>query len=245
MLDYVAQANKKYSFESRLRALVGKSIPNRIEDEVEKGFTYLPRGCAIEMDKLAQQYILDNIQGAIWNSRRLVNEVLHYRQNFKDELTLSNFLSHFNLDPRALYKSTCWCELLRSGNELSYEDDEYSGTFAKNMKRLVHVNGIGYIRFMQQLIADGFSYEHNKVNDIYALMLYYALYGAPLSKSGVGSVDEGLRIFGQHKCFVEELKELLDYIVNNLNVNTRLIPELEACPWNSSAATQGKSSSSF
>ena len=84
------------------------------------------------------------------------------------------------------------------------------------MKRLVHVNGIGYIRFMQQLIADGFSYEHNKVNDIYALMFYYAIYGAPLSKSGVGSVDEGLRIFGQHKCFVEELKELLDYIVNNL-----------------------------
>ena len=230
VLDYVAQANKKYSFESRLRALVGKSIPNRIEDEVEKGFTYLPRGCAIEMDKLAQQYILDNIQGAIWNSRRLVNEVLHYRQNFKDELTLSNFLSHFNLDPRALYKSTCWCELLRSGNELSYEDDEYSGTFAKNMKRLVHVNGIGYIRFMQQLIADGFSYEHNKVNDIYALMFYYAIYGAPLSKSGVGSVDEGLRIFGQHKCFVEELKELLDYIVNNLNVNTRLIPELGGLP---------------
>ena len=230
VLDYVAQANKKYSFESRFRALVGKNISNRIEDQIEKGFTYLPRGCAIEMDKLAQQYILDNIQGAIWNSRRLVNEVLHYRQNFKDELTLSNFLAHFNLDPRALYKSTCWCELLRSGNELSYEDDAYTDIFAKNMWRLVHVNGIGYIRFMQQLIADGFSYEHNKVNDIYALMLYYALYGAPLSKSGVGSVDEGLRIFGQHKCFVEELKELLDYIVNNLNVNTRLIPELGGLP---------------
>lgn len=230
MLDYVAQANKKYSFESRFRALVGKNISNRIEDQIEKGFTYLPRGCAIEMDKLAQQYILDNIQGAIWNSRRLVNEVLHYRQNFKDELTLSNFLAHFNLDPRALYKSTCWCELLRSGNELSYEDDAYTDIFAKNMKRLVHVNSIGYIRFMQKLISDGFTYEHNKVSDIYALMLYYALYGAPLSKSGVGSVDEGLRIFGQHKCFVEELKELLDYIVNNLNVNTRLIPELGGLP---------------
>ena len=230
VLDYVAQANKKYSFESRLRALVGKSIPNRIEDEVEKGFTYLPRGCAIEMDKLAQQYILDNIQGAIWKSRRLVNEVLHYRQNFKDELTLSNFLAHFNLDPRALYKSTCWCELLRSGNELSYEDDAYTDIFAKNMWRLVHVNSIGYIRFMQKLISDGFTYEHNKVSDIYALMLYYALYGAPLPKSGVGSVENGLRIFGEHQCFVEELRELLDYIVNNLNVNTRLIPELGGLP---------------
>ena len=230
VLAYVAQANKKYSFESRLRALVGKSIPNRIEDEVEKGFTYLPRGCAIEMDKLAQQYILDNIQGAIWNSRRLVNEVLHYRQNFKDELTLSNFLAHFNLDPRALYKSTCWCELLRSGNELSYEDDAYTDIFAKNMWRLVHVNSIGYIRFMQKLISDGFTYEHNKVSDIYALMLYYALYGAPLPKSGVGSVENGLRIFGEHQCFVEELRELLDYIVNNLNVNTRLIPELGGLP---------------
>ena len=230
VLDYVAQANKKYSFESRFRALVGKNISNRIEDQIEKGFTYLPRGCAIEMDKLAQQYILDNIQGAIWNSRRLVNEVLHYRQNFKDELTLSNFLAHFNLDPRALYKSTCWCELLRSGNELSYEDDAYTDIFAKNMKWLVHVNSIGYIRFMQKLISDGFTYEHNKVSDIYALMLYYALYGAPLPKSGVGSVENGLRIFGEHQCFVEELRELLDYIVNNLNVNTRLIPELGGLP---------------
>lgn len=231
VLDYVAQANKKYSFESRIRALVGKNISNRLEDQVAKGFTYLPRGCAIEMDKLAQQYILDNIQGAIWNSRRLINnEVMHYRQNFKDELTLSNFLAHFNLDPRALYKSTCWSELLRNGNELSYEDDAYTDVFAKNMWRLVHVNSIGYIRFMQKLISDGFTYEHNKVNDIYALMLYYALYAAPLPKSGVGSVEEGLRIFGAHQCFVEELRELLDYIVNNLNVNTRLIPELGGLP---------------
>ena len=65
----------------------------------------LPRGCAITMDKIAQRYILDNIRSAIFNQRRIVNEMQLFQTNTGRELTLSHFLEQFDLDIRQIYKN--------------------------------------------------------------------------------------------------------------------------------------------
>ena len=69
VLDFVAQANVKYNYESRFRALIGPSNSS-VRKLVDKGFTVLPRGCSINMELQAQQYILSNISESIFNLRR-------------------------------------------------------------------------------------------------------------------------------------------------------------------------------
>lgn len=61
VLDFVAQANKKYNFAGRFTALLGKKDVS-IKKEIEGGFPHVPKGCAIQLEKVAQERILDNIR---------------------------------------------------------------------------------------------------------------------------------------------------------------------------------------
>jgi superfamily II DNA or RNA helicase len=71
VLDFVNQAHVQYNFAEKFRAITGKTN-QPIEKEIEKGFTHLPAGCNIVMEKQAKAYILENIKNAIFNLTQLV-----------------------------------------------------------------------------------------------------------------------------------------------------------------------------
>lgn len=229
VLDYVCQANKNYSYESRIRALAGRNHKD-LKREVVDGFTFLPRGCSINMDKLSQHYVLENIKSATFNLSRLKDEVQNYNQNFDDGLTLCHFIHKFDLDIRTIYKTTCWSQLKRLTGMVSYEINDMTGMFERNMKQTVHWNDIRLINFIKSLIANGFEYKHTRDNDIYALILYYALYGKKISKTKFSSVEEALKEFSKYNIFVAELGEIMDYLTDKINVTTSKITELGDCP---------------
>ena len=230
MLDYVAQANNHYSYESRFNALIDRYNTKDIKRQVAEGFDFLPRGCSIKMDKIAQKYILDNIKQAVWNKQRILRELASYSSNFSDVLTLGSFLDHFDLDPRAVYKVKCWSEFLRETGRVHYVDDKYSLVYAKNMSQLIHVNSNSYLKFIRELVDKDFHYEHTDKNNLFALMLYYELYGQPIKKFGFNSIDEALNTFAQHAVFVDELRQLVDYQIDHLNVITTPIEGFEDSP---------------
>lgn len=227
VLDYVAQANKNFSYESRLRALIGRSRRS-MKDQVADGFAQLPRGCSINMDKLSRQYILDNIKNAIFNKKRLQMEVQNYRQNFDDGLCLKNFVKNFDLDVRTVYKVACWSKLKKMAGIIDYDDDQFTATYEQNMRKLVHWNDIRLIQFVEDLVTNNFEYEPTVANERYATLLYYDLYGKKLDTNVFCSVDEALCEFGRHKVFIDELLELLDYLTDRLNVATSPISEFGA-----------------
>ena len=229
VLDYVSQANRNYSYESRIRALTGRNHKN-LKDEVSNGFTFLPRGCSINMDKLSQQYVLENIKSAIFNLKRLKTEVQNYSLNFSDGLTLLHFIHNFDLDIRTIYKTTCWSKLKKLTGMVNYQNDDMTELFEKNMKQTVHWNDIRLINFVKQLISNRFEYRHTHTNDIYALILYYALYNKALSKTQFRSVEDALREFSKYSVFVDELNEIMDCLTDKLNVSTSQITELGNCP---------------
>ncbi len=229
VLDFVAQAHVNYSFESRFRALIPKSksvSTNTIKSAVAKSFTMLPRGCNITMDKLAREYIFSNINSAIFNLRRLRQEVAQFRVNSDKPLNLQNFLNQFDLDIRVIYKTKCWNALLKEAGMLSYPTDRFTSEFEKNMSRLIHVNSIRYLGFINQLINNGFNYKHTPRNNTFALMLYYDLFVKSIDNFGFASVDEGLKKFGSYPLFVEELRQIVQYLSEHLIISTKPIVEL-------------------
>ena len=220
-----------YSYESRFRALIPKSksgTTTAIKDAVAESFTMLPRGCTITMDKLAREYIMSNIKSAIFNLRRLVQEVRQFRANSDKPLSLPTFLTQFDLDIRIVYKTRCWSALLREAGMLDYPLDEFTKVFEKNMSRLIHVNSVRYLGFISKLIDDGFEYEHNAKNSTFALMLYYDLFAKSIENFGLESVDEGLKKFGSYPVFVDELRQIIQYLSERLMISTKPIAELGA-----------------
>jgi len=73
----VAQLNQKYDIASRFRSLLTRTDKSVVE-QIKHGFTLLPHGCTIHMEEKAQEYVLQNIKAAIYNRKRLVQELHGY-----------------------------------------------------------------------------------------------------------------------------------------------------------------------
>lgn len=230
VLDFVAQANQHYNFESRIRALTGPNNHN-MKDSVKNGFTMLPRGCDIVMEPKAQSFILQSITKAIFNKQRLVREVTNYHLNFTDELTLGHFLDHFSLDPEAVYKVMCWTSLLKTAGVLKFEEDAYTKIFEKSMANFLHLNSLSLIQFIKHLLVNNFEYVHNDCNRKFALITYYNLFGrTSIDRLGFTSIDKAFQIFLRYPLFVAELQAIMNYLEDHLNVQTEPIEGLENVP---------------
>ena len=137
VFDFVAQLNKKYDFTSRFRSLMVRK-DRSVVDQVKNGFTLLPHGCTIHMEEKAQQYVLENIKAAIYNKKRLVQELCTYDHT----PSLREFVENNGQDVRLIYKGTCWSSLKREAGLCSYTDDDNTGRFERYISNLVHANSV-------------------------------------------------------------------------------------------------------
>ena len=229
VLDFVAQANRKYDFASKFRALTLHPEKN-IQKQIKEGFTLLPLGCSIVMEKKARQYILDNIQSAIYNKNRLIREI----NSFSTIPTLSQFLENNGQDIRIIYQGTnCWSSLKRSAGRISYTDDAITKRLERGMANLIHHNTTSFLNFIKKFIS-GESVHLLESNKSYALMLYYALYQDKISKTEFRSINEALELIhaSQYICFKQEISEIVSYLLEHLEIKTKplganIIPGLE------------------
>ena len=227
VLDFVAQANREYDFASRFRALTLHPEKN-IKRQIEDGFTLLPHGCSIVMEKKARQYILDNIQSAIYNKTRIVREINSYVNGVP---TISQFLEGNGQDIRILYQGTnCWTSLKRAAGKISYEDDAITKRLEKGVFNLIHHNTAKFLRFVKKFMNGSQDYLNSEYKR-YALMLYYALFQDKLKNTDFNSINEALELLHEekYKFFNQEVKEIVDYLLENLKIKTKSL-NLEFCP---------------
>lgn len=229
VLDFVAQANRKYDFASRFRALTLNPEKN-IQKQIKDGFTLLPLGCSVVMEKKARQYILDNITSAIYNKNRIVKEI----NSYTSIPTLSQFLENNGQDIRILYTgSNCWSSLKQAAGRISYTDDAVTKRLEKGMANLIHHNTASFLHFVERFIK-GEDVHKVEANKTYAIMLYYALFQDKISKAGLSSVNEALELIHapQYIWFKQEISEITSYLLANLEIKTtpisaEFIPGLE------------------
>lgn len=225
VLDFVAQLNRQYDFTSRFRALCIRKDRN-IEEQVKNGFTLLPHGCSIFMERKAKKYILENIHSAIYNSRRLVRELMAY-----DSVpTLSQFVSNCGQDIRLIYKGgRCWTSLkCEAGKCAPLQEDAVVKRLVKGMGNLVHINSMAFIRFIRNFIKNGcrvvtdksIGKREKQANEQFAVMLYYALFQDRIGKLGYSDMYEALHLVEHYPSFKQEIIELTDYLQENLEFKT-------------------------
>lgn len=226
VLDFVAQANRKYDFASRFRALTLHPEKN-IQKQIKEGFTLLPLGCSIVMEKKARQYILDNITSAIYNKNRIIKEI----NSYSAIPTLTQFLENNGQDIRILYQgSNCWSSLKRAAGRISYADDAVTKRLEKGMSNLIHHNTSSFLRFVERFIA-GENVHKVEANKPYTIMLYYALFQDRLGLTPFSSANEALDLIHvpQYADFKQEMSEIVSYLLAHLEIKTTPI-EAEGIP---------------
>lgn len=222
VFDFVAQLNQKYDFTSRFRSLMTRKDKS-VVDQVKNGFTLLPHGCTIHMEEKAQQYVLENIKAAVYNKRRLIQELRSY-----DHCpTLKEFIENNGQDIRIIYKDgKCWTSLKREAGLCTYDSDEYTKRFEKGISNLVHANSVAYLHFVKKVLANlsavSFADDREKT---FGVMLYYTLFIDKISKVGLKSIEDGLSLLASYPLFISELQELTDYLLANLEMKTFSVGE--------------------
>ena len=232
VLDFVAQANQTYNYESRFRALVGRTS-NSIEDEIKNGFTFLPRGCSITMERQAQAYILKNIHEALFNLTRLRKECRSFTQNTGRELTYPNFIDNFNLDWRLVYKTPgSWTRLkVQSGIEVAgFEaESKYTKLLEGGLARLFHTNSYEYLTYLQRLIGNGMSQidKPTKREEKFLQLFYYTIWMDEPQKVNktyglaLAGIEDAVQSAASMQWFMEELSFLVELRRNQLNKTTK------------------------
>ena len=71
VLDFIGQANKKYNFEEKFAALLSNTA-HSVSREIKEGFLSAPKGCYIQLEKIAAKYVLDNISASYDRTSGLV-----------------------------------------------------------------------------------------------------------------------------------------------------------------------------
>jgi superfamily II DNA or RNA helicase len=72
VLDFIGQAHANYNFEAKFRALLADPT-RKVDQEIENGFSHLPAGCDLSLERYAREYVLESVRQAVsYNRNRLV-----------------------------------------------------------------------------------------------------------------------------------------------------------------------------
>lgn len=153
VLDFVGHHRREFSFDRRLRSLLGGSRQQLIE-QVEQGFPLLPSGCHMALEGVARERVLQSLRDAV--PRGLVgmaNELRSMRQAGLS-ISLADFLVHSGLDLEDVYAhGRCWSELLEAAEESLAPSGPHEAALRKACARLLHVDDPERLNTYMQWLA--------------------------------------------------------------------------------------------
>lgn len=155
VLDFIGQANKKYDFESKFKALLSNTDRN-ISNEIKNGFISAPKGCYIQLEKKAQEYVLENIRTGFDRKDGLIARIASFTEDTGKPLTLTNFVEHYELNLQAIYKKGCSFARLcvMAGKREDFSEELESDKFTKALARVALIDSRHWIEFILNSFAN-------------------------------------------------------------------------------------------
>ncbi len=147
VLDFVGQAHANFRFEPRFRSLLVDPTVS-IDEQVEHGFTHLPAGCTLLMERVAKQYVLENIRRSLRQTRSsLVGALRELATTLGRPPRLSDFLERTGISIDDLYRREMgWSRLcVDAGLREPFQDPD-EPRLTKGLRRVAHVADPGLIR---------------------------------------------------------------------------------------------------
>lgn len=211
VLDFIGQANKKYNFEEKFKALLS-STTKGIQREVKDGFTALPKGCFIQLEKVAKQHILQNIKNAIGYRTNLISRIATFEEDSCQTLTLANFIRFYNLDIKKIYEKDCFSRLCALANVIDEFQEPDEEILKKAFIRVCNIDSRRWIDFLLDNLTqiENLKWDTLKVVEKkYIIMFYYTIYQTSLDTYGFNNYLEGIVELKNNTTLYRELIEIL------------------------------------
>lgn len=227
VLDFVGQSHKKYNFEEKFRVLLSKTH-HSVQKEIENQFPNLPKGCFIQLEKVAQRYILDNIKYSLNNKQNIVRKIKTFTEDTGKELTLGNFAAHYNMSLNDIYTRASWNRLCVDAGVRGYFNNPDEQKLTKSLLRVAHINSRRWIEFLLSQLDNIHKLDERLLNEEQfkmLSMLHYSIWQEPLNNMGFKSIKDSLLRIHRNREMFDELKEILkinyeriDFVDKKLNL---------------------------
>ena len=219
VLDFIGQANKKYNFEDKFAALLSNTTRG-VTREIRDGFISLPKGCYIQLEKKAARYILDNIRSSYGNSAGLIARISTFEEDTNQQLTLENFLDHYRLDPRSIYKFSSFSRLCARADVTENFEEPIENVMTKALSRFASVDSRRWIAFMLRILTNTGYPDFAKLTDIEKRMFrmfYITMWGKAIEDWTADEVSENIHALLNSPTMLSELIALLRYNYNRID----------------------------
>ena len=204
VLDFIGFQNRRFRFDVRYRALTGVRRAD-LSSAVSDGFPYLPPGCHIQLDRYAQEAVLDNLRGQLSPDVRSLAQELRT----EGDLTLPQFLAASGRELADVYAGRrSWTALRRRANLATPTDGQEDDALLRRMGSLLCVDDLERLEAYRRLArpdgpgGDDLSLRERRL----ATMLAFTLWPGG---GGLRTLDEALARLRAHEAVCSEIGEIL------------------------------------
>lgn len=209
VLDFIGQANRKYNFEQKFAALLANTNKS-VQSEIKNGFISLPKGCYLQLEKKAKEYVLENIRRAVGNKNAIVSRIATFAEDSGLELTLANFLEYYRLDISAIYSTkTSFSRLSKKDFDEKLED-----VMTKAFARICAIDSRRWIEFLLKYLPDISKYSLADFDDCQIRMLQmmqFTIWQRSYDECGFSNLLDGFRQIEKSPVMLGEMLDILRY----------------------------------
>lgn len=218
VLDFVGNSRPEYDYESKFRALVGKTNTSVIK-EVEDDFPHLPLGCSIVLERKAKDYIVENIKNATnLSAKRLVMLLQNYQYQTDLRLTLVNFVNLYSIPLPIIYKRGGWSLLkYQAGLIDPYDQTNEKKITSGILKKWLSSCSYIYFKFVNELAKNNFQFDEESASGNERNMVMMLHHDIWQSAGDFKSLQESLKAIGSSDVLTREIIEVTDYFIDNIN----------------------------
>lgn len=211
VIDFVGNHRREFRFDRKLRALLG-GTRRELERHVERGFPFLPNGCHMELDQVAQDIVLRSIRQAIPSDWRAKCDELRSLGN----ISLAKYLEETGLELEDVYANNrSWSALRRAVGLPTKASGPDEDPLLRAVGRLLHVDDHERLDTYRSLVAGASPPDPQGGTDRqrrFARMLIASL--TTLRPSA--SLNDGLAQLWDRPQVRSELLELLDLLPDRI-----------------------------
>ena len=219
VLDFIGQANRKYNFEDKFAALLANTN-HSVQYELKNGFVSAPKGCYIQLEKKAAKAILDNIKSSFGIKSGLVSRIATFEEDSGLPLSLTNFVTYYRLDVRAIYSKFSFSRLCVIAGIRENFEEPVETVLTRAFGRLSAIDFRRWIQFLLKLLPHLDDTDFGKLSPIEKRMLqmfYITVWGKSVADWNSDEVLDNLYTLADSPVMLMELMELLQYKYDHID----------------------------
>jgi superfamily II DNA or RNA helicase len=217
VLDFIGQANKKYNFEDKFAALLTNTTRS-VQKEIKDGFLYVPKGCYIQLERKAKEYILKNIRSSFGAKAGLVTRIATFEEDSGLPLNLKNFCEYYHLDVRTIYQRGSFSRLCVHAGVREEFSEDLEDILTKAFPRICAIDSQRWISFLLKSLPNIEDMELTNENIRMLNMLQFTIWQKSYSECGFANIKESFIQLKNNPVLFSELIELLQFNFNKINI---------------------------